>query len=118
MTAPEAAVLARIRRPDIASDIPERVSATTAPSDRAPGVKPHSKRSFATIVASVENVRGSTIVRVFESIDGRLDIVMAAAARAVVGVLRFWHGVDLRAHRGLVTVAVSRSKIALPTVVS
>ena len=54
----------------------------------------------------------------FETIGGCLVIAMAAAARAVVGVPRSWHGADLGAHSGLVLVAVSHTKIARMTAVS
>ena len=62
------------------------------------------------IIARVENVKESIIVCVFETTAGRLVVVMAAAARAVVGVLRSRLFADLGAHRGVETVAVSRSK--------
>ena len=62
------------------------------------------------IIASVENVRKSIIMCVFETTAGRLVVVMAAAARVVVGVLQSRLFADLGAHRGVETVAVSRSK--------
>ena len=62
------------------------------------------------IIASVENVKESIIMCVFETTAGRLVVVMAAVARAVVGVLRSRLFADLGAHRGVETVAVSPSK--------
>ena len=50
------------------------------------------------IIARVENVKESIIVCVFETTAGRLVVVMAAAARVVVGVLQSRLFDDLRAH--------------------
>ena len=108
MTVPEAMGLARIRHPGIAPDMAKRVSDAAASADRAPRVNSPSERSFAMIVASVEGVRESTIVCGFEPTGGRLDIVMAAVARVVVGALRFPHGADLRPHPLIVRSKRSR----------
>ena len=49
MTVPDATVLARMRRPDITTDMDKRVSDGAAPEDRVAGVKPASERRFVIV---------------------------------------------------------------------
>ena len=99
MTVPDATVLARMRRPDITTDVGKRVSDGAAPEDRVAGVKLASERRFVILSPVLTNVKESITERGYV-VTGRLDTWMSASARGVSWMLPSRHGDDLRAYRG------------------